>query len=105
LSRPSRSSSRADHAVQWTSQREGDPSRIREGFFTRDEVDPLCTHLPDVLADVVRLLFCSAWRVSEVRSLEWRDYDRTEGPIRSNFFLFFQLAGRRQRGFTVPSSR
>jgi integrase len=61
---------------------EGDPSRIREGYFTRDDVDRLCTHLPDVLADVVRFLFCSAWRVGEVRTLEWRDYDRTEGAIR-----------------------
>src|SRR5262249_19168875 len=61
---------------------EGDPSRIREGFFTRDEVDRLCTHLPDVLADVVGFLFCSPWRVGEVRTLEWRDYDRTEGAIR-----------------------
>ena len=61
---------------------EGDPSRIREGFFTRDEVDRLCAHLPDVLADVVRFLFCSAWRVGEVRTLEWRNYDRTEGAIR-----------------------
>src|SRR5262249_56240003 len=38
--------------------------------------------LPDVLGDVVRFLFCSAWRVGEVRTLEWRDYDRTEGAIR-----------------------
>jgi integrase len=30
----------------------------------------------------VRFLFFSAWRVGEVRTLQWRDYDRTEQTIR-----------------------
>src|SRR5207249_6345037 len=73
-----------------------DESRVRQGFFGREDVDRLCTpcdcppgtrrgaraedddtprcwHLPEVLADVVRFLFWSALRVGEVRSLEWRD--------------------------------
>lgn len=61
---------------------DGDPSRVRQGFFTREEVEALCQHLDPDLADVVRFLFFSAWRVGEVRSLQWRDYDRAEGAIR-----------------------
>jgi integrase len=34
------------------------------------------------LADVVTFLLFSAWRVGEVRTLEWRDYDRMDGAIR-----------------------
>jgi integrase len=30
----------------------------------------------------VRFLFFSAWRVGELRTLEWRDYDRADGVIR-----------------------
>jgi integrase len=61
---------------------EGDPSRVRQGFFTRDEVEALCGQLDVDLADVVRFLFFSAWRVGEVRTLEWRDYFPDEGTIR-----------------------
>jgi integrase len=61
---------------------EGDPSRVREGFFTRQEVEALCEHLDADLADVVSFLFWSAWRVGEARTLEWKDYDRAEEAIR-----------------------
>src|SRR5262249_35498643 len=61
---------------------EGDPSRVRQGFFSREEVDALCEHLDADLSDVVRFLFFSAWRVGEVRTLQWRDYDRHEQTIR-----------------------
>jgi integrase len=60
----------------------GDPSRVRQGFFSRDEVDALSAHLDADLADVVRFLFWSAWRVGEVRTLQWRDYDRSEQTLR-----------------------
>src|SRR5262245_40842542 len=60
----------------------GDPSCVRQGFFSRDEVDALCVHLEADLADTVRFLFWSAWRVGEVRTLQWRDYDRTEQTLR-----------------------
>jgi integrase len=47
----------------------GDPSRVRQGFFSREDVDALCAHLDADLADIVRFLFFSAWRVGEVRTL------------------------------------
>jgi integrase len=55
---------------------------VRQGFFTREEVTALCGHLDSDLADAVRFLFFSAWRVGEVRTLEWRDYFPSEGTIR-----------------------
>ena len=51
---------------------EGDPSHVRQGFFTRDEVEALCNHLAPDLADVVEFLFFSAWRVGDVRTLQCR---------------------------------
>ncbi len=61
---------------------DGDPSRIRQGFFSREEVAALCSNLDTDIADVVGFLFWSAWRIGEVRTLQWRDYDRGEGAIR-----------------------
>ena len=70
------------HRLPFLPKLEADPTRVRQGFFTREEVEALCTHLPAHLADRVRFLFFSAWRVGEVRTLQWRDYDRTEGTLR-----------------------
>jgi integrase len=58
------------------------PGAARQGFFTRAEVEDLTAHLDDSLADMVRFLFYSAWRVGEARQLEWRDYNRTGGELR-----------------------
>ena len=49
-----------------------DPSRVRNGFFTREQVEALAAHLPPPLADLVLFLFFSAWRVGEARALEWK---------------------------------
>jgi integrase len=59
-----------------------DPSRVRQGFLTRQEVDTLRQYLPTDLADVVHFLFWSTWRVGEARTLQWRDYDRTDRMLR-----------------------
>src|SRR5262245_35924106 len=59
-----------------------DPSRVRRGFFSRDEVEQLAEQLPDAIGDVVLSLFFSTWRVGEARTLVWRDYDRTDAVIR-----------------------
>jgi integrase len=59
-----------------------DPARVRQGFFSRQEVEDLAGHLPPDITDAVQFLFFSAWRVGEMRTLEWRDYDRADGVIR-----------------------
>jgi integrase len=59
-----------------------DETRVRQGFFTRQEVETLAAHLPPAVGDVVLFLFFSAWRVGEVRRLEWGHYFAAEGAIR-----------------------
>src|SRR5581483_2569677 len=59
-----------------------DPSRVRQGFLAREEVEALGTHLPPDVGDAILFLFWSSWRPAEMRKLEWRDYDRTDGVIR-----------------------
>jgi integrase len=58
-----------------------DPSRVRKGFFTREQVESLCGHLPQQLADLVLFLFFSAWRVGEARRMEWKHYAREDAAI------------------------
>ena len=58
-----------------------DPSRVRKGFFTREQVESLAGHLPAPIADVVLFLFISAWRVGEARRIEWRHYSREDAAI------------------------
>jgi integrase len=50
-------------------------SRPRQGFFTREEIATVCTHLPPELAAVVRFGYITAWRASEVLGLEWSRVD------------------------------
>ncbi len=59
-----------------------DPNRVRKGFFTREQVEGLATHLPPPLADLVLFLFFSAWRVGEARALEWKHVFAAERAIR-----------------------
>ena len=58
-----------------------DPSRVRKGFFTREQVETLCGHLPAPVADLVLFLFFSAWRVGEARRIEWKHYAREDAAI------------------------
>jgi len=59
-----------------------DPSRVRKGFFTREQVEALAAHLPAPLADIVLFLFFSAWRIGEARHLEWKHVFAAESAIR-----------------------
>lgn len=55
-----------------------DPSTVRKGFVTRAELELICDHLEPEVADFVRFLFFSSWRVGEVRALTWAQYDRAQ---------------------------
>lgn len=55
---------------------------VREGFFTRDEVDRLIQYLEEPLASVVLFAFLTGWRLGEIRMLEWRHVDFARGEIR-----------------------
>jgi integrase len=52
----------------------------RQGFVTPSEFERLREALPVDLRDPVEFLYRSAWRVGEMRSLEWRDVK--DGAIR-----------------------
>jgi integrase len=58
------------------------PNNIRTGFFTRDEVDRLCSHLPAKLAAMVLFGFLTGWRLGEIRKLLWEQIDIRRSEIR-----------------------
>jgi len=47
----------------------------RQGFVEPDEFDRLHEMLPSHLKDPVRFLYLTAWRKSEMTSIEWRDVE------------------------------
>lgn len=57
-------------------------NNVRSGFFTRDEVERLCSHLPEPLASFVRLAFLTGWRKEELRGLRWSNVDFEAGELR-----------------------
>jgi len=44
---------------------------VREGFFTRPELDRLLTHLPSDLRDFVLFAFLVGWRKGAISTLDW----------------------------------
>jgi integrase len=55
----------------------------RSGFFERDQIDALCAHLPAEVQPIVRFMFITGWRLSEVLGLEWNRVDFTgRGHVR-----------------------
>jgi integrase len=55
---------------------------VRSGFFTREEVDRLCSFLPAVLGRFVLFGFLTGWRYGEIQALEWRHVDFLRSEIR-----------------------
>jgi len=54
----------------------------RQGFLDASEFARLRATLPEDLRDPVGFLYHSAWRVNEMRTLEWRDVDHAGGMVR-----------------------
>jgi integrase len=55
---------------------------IREGFFSRVEIEAVITHLPADLMDFTRWAYLTAWRKGEIASLRWADVDAEGGTVR-----------------------
>lgn len=55
---------------------------VRTGFFSPDEVDRLCGHLPKDVAAMVRFGFMTGWRLGEIRKLVWEQIDFDGKEIR-----------------------
>jgi len=54
----------------------------RRGFLDHGSFLALCDALPKHLKDPVTFLYLSGWRVSEMRTLEWRDVDLAGREVR-----------------------
>jgi integrase len=57
---------------------------VREGFTNRPEFEELVSNMKvaEPTKDIVRFLYCSAWRSSEAKSLEWSKVDMHDWIIR-----------------------
>jgi integrase len=54
----------------------------RQGFLEHAEFVALRDVLPEYLRDPITFLYLSGWRVSEMKSLEWKDVDADGGMVR-----------------------
>jgi integrase len=57
-------------------------NNVREGFFSRAELEAVVSHLPDDLKDFCRWAYLVGWRKGEVVSLKWADVDAEGRTIR-----------------------
>jgi len=55
--------------------------KARQGFFTLEEVECLCRHLPPHAVNAVRFAWETGWRRGEIFGLRWRDVDWKVGVI------------------------
>lgn len=69
-------------------------SNTRAGFFTREEVDRLCSHLKAPLDSFVLFGFLTGWRYSEIQNLRWSNVDFQAGEIRLDVGTDKNRAGR-----------
>lgn len=54
----------------------------RKGFFEPDQFAAVCAHLPAFLRPLVTFMYLTGCRISEVRTLEWRQIDWQAGEVR-----------------------
>ena len=57
-------------------------ANARQGFLSHDDFLKLRAELPEYLRDGIEFLYRSGWRVSEMKTLEWRDVDLANKVIR-----------------------
>jgi integrase len=57
-------------------------NNARQGFLDHAEFTSLRDALPEKLQDPISFLYLSGWRVSEMRTLEWRDVDLAGNVVR-----------------------
>lgn len=67
---------------------------VRSGFFTRDEVVRLCSHMKEPYASFTMFGFLTGWRYSEIQGLLWRNVDFKHGEIRLDVGTDKNRAGR-----------
>src|ERR1700694_4954621 len=55
---------------------------VRRGFFERPQVEAILASLADVIAEIVRFVSGTGWRIGEVLGLRWEWVDRAAREIR-----------------------
>jgi integrase len=56
---------------------------VRTGFFEKEQLHSVLTHLPDEIRPVIQFAAITGWRIaSEVLPLEWRQVDMKVGEVR-----------------------
>lgn len=57
-------------------------NNVRTGFFSREEVDRLCSFLKEPYRSFVLFAFLTGWRYNEIRTLQWSNIDFAVGEVR-----------------------
>jgi integrase len=71
-----------EHRLPVPKMRRLPEDNVREGFYSRAEVEKLIAALPEDLRDFTRWGFLTGWRKGEIASLKWADVDRECGSLR-----------------------
>jgi integrase len=70
-------------------------SAPRSGFFEREQIESVLTHLPTEIQPVIRFGYHTGWRIhDEVLPLEWRNVDLDAGEVRLDPGTSKNKAGR-----------
>lgn len=56
-------------------------SNVRQGTYTKEEIDSLLTHLPDHVKPVVQFAYLTGRRRGEILQLKWSDVNLKDGYI------------------------
>jgi len=59
-------------------------NNVRSGFFEWEDFTRLRNHLPEYLRPMVTFAYYTGWRISEIRSLRWPQFDQINGCVRLN---------------------
>lgn len=59
----------------------GDSNAVKD-MWSRAELDALCAHLPEAMADACRFAYITGWRREEILGLTLTDIDRGRGAVR-----------------------
>jgi integrase len=58
-------------------------SNVRKGFFEREQLQNVASHLPSHMRGIAEFAFVTGWRTpSEILPLEWRQVDMKAGEVR-----------------------
>lgn len=75
-------------------------NNVREGFFTRQETESVCSHLPAHVTLFVKFGFLTGWRRGEISQLKWSNVDLECGEVR-----LYPAETKARRGRVFPITK